>query len=123
MQFGSLNNLLLSKVPEPELVVGTGATLLSWTDRSPATLIEVNQAKRYIVVQEDKYERIGEVTMSESQQYNYYPDPDGQKYIFRKNKKNQWVQCHFNPKTKRLVKCGGYVLAIGFRERYFDYSF
>lgn len=121
----SLVNHMYSRmvVGEPAPYVGMPATLLSWTDRNPATVIEVNNAKRYIVVQDDDYRRIDSNGMSESQEYEYTPNPEGSTRIFRKDKKGQWVQHYVNPETKRLVQSRGRGLLLGRREAYFDFSF
>jgi len=103
--------------------VGMPATLLSWTDRSPATVVDVNMKGRCIVVQEDDYQRIDNNGLSESQEYEYARNPKASVYIFRKNKKGEWVQHRFNPKTNRLVQSRGYGLMLGKREKYHDFSF
>ena len=121
----SLVNHMYSRmvVGEPAPYVGMPATLLSWTDRNPATVIEVNMTKRYIVVQDDDYQRIDSNGLSESQEYEYTPNPNGHTRIFRKDKKGQWVQHYVNPETKRLVQSRGCGLRLGAREKYYDFSF
>ncbi|MFZ9958745.1 MAG: hypothetical protein ACO3E7_08995 [Burkholderiaceae bacterium] len=123
MQTASLINHLYSRTEGDEPVVGTPATLLYWTDRSPATVVEVNHKKRFIVVQEDNYRRTDENGLSESQAYDYTPNPDGHTRIFRKLKNGQWAEHFINPETKRLVKAGGCGLLLGRREKYHDYTF
>lgn len=122
---GSLVNHLYSRMVEgePAPYVGMPATLLSWTDRSPATVVEVNMPARYIVVQEDDWMRIDSNGMSEDQEYRYTPNALGSKTIFRKNKKGQWIQCCRNPETGRLVQSPGTGLRLGQKERYHDFSF
>lgn len=122
---GSLVNHLYSRMVngEPAPCVGMPATLLSWTDRSPATVVEVNMLARYIVVQEDDWMRLDSNGMSESQEYRYTQNPLGSKTIFRKNKAGQWVQCYRNPETGRLVQSTGPGLRLGKKERYHDFSF
>lgn len=121
----SLVNHMYSRmvVGEPAPYVGMPATLLSWTDRNPATVIEVNMTKRYIVVQDDNYQRIDTNGLSESQEYEYTPNHDAPTRIFRKDKKGQWVQHFLNPKTNRLVQSRGCGLRLGKREKYHDFSF
>jgi hypothetical protein len=125
MQTASLVNSLYSRmtVGEPAPYVGMPATLLSWTDRNPCTVVEVNMAKRYIVVQDDDYKRIDSNGLSESQQYEYTQNPDNCKRIFRKMKNGQWAQHFINPETNRLVKSEGCGLRLGEREKYHDFSF
>ena len=122
-QTGSLINHIYSLEQAPEPYVGMPATLLSWTDRYPATVVEVNMTKRYIVVQEDDYERIDGNGMSESQEYRYTQNDQNHKRIFRKNKKGEWVQHVRNPETGRLVQSKSGGLALGRREKYHDFSF
>ena len=122
---GSVINHLYSRMTEgePAPYVGMGATLLSWTDRNPATVVEVNMDKRYIVVQDDDYTRVDSNGMSEAQEYQYTPNPNGCTRIFRKNKKGEWVMHQINPKTGRLVQSRGCGLRLGERNKYYDYSF
>lgn len=123
-QTGSLINHLYSRmtVGEPELVAGMGVTFLSWTDRNPGTIVEVNNAKRYIVVTDDSYSRIDGNGLSESQEYEYTTNPDGYKRYFRKDKNNQWREMRHN-ENGRLVYTGGCGLRVGEREKYHDFSF
>jgi len=119
---GSLMNHVFSGYND-EPAVGMGATILMWSDRSPATIIEVNQKKRYIVIQEDNAKRVDSNGMSESQQYEFVRNEKGITRIFRKNKKGEWVYSYINPKTNRIVKAGGCHLRLGSRDKYHDYSF
>lgn len=122
---GSLVNHMYSRMTEgePAPYVGMPATLLSWSDRNPATVIEVNMAMRYIVVQDDNYRRVDSNGMSESQEYEYTPNPNGSTKIFKKNKKGQWVLHYVNPETKRLVQSRSCGLRLGEREKYHDFTF
>lgn len=118
---GSLMNHLYSACND-EPTVGMGATILSWSDRYPATIIEVNHKKRYIVVQEDDAERIDNNGISESQVYKYSPNPNSSKRIYRKMKNGRWQEHYVNRETNRLIKGSGY-LSIGEREKFHDFSF
>lgn len=126
MKFGietaSFVNHLYSAAKSPEPVVGMPATILSWTDRRPATVVEVNSKKRYIVVQEDNARRIDNNGMSESQEYEYTPNPEANRQVFRKMKDGSWLRHVINPATNRLVKRSG-GLMLGRREKYHDFSF
>jgi hypothetical protein len=125
MNTGSLINHLysISTKNEPEPFVGMPATLLSWTDRDPCTVIEVNMKGRYIVVQEDDYRRTDSNGLSDSQSYEYTINPNGSTRIFRKNKRGEWVLHYVNSETKRLVQSRGCNLLLGRREKYHDFSF
>ncbi len=96
------------KIPE----VGMGATLIYWSDREPATIIQVAPNLKKIVLQLDKSTRLDNNGCSESQSYNYEPNPEGTIY------------------TASLRKDGVYRLTgskqavgIGYRRKYHDYSF
>lgn len=117
----SLINHILSRMESEAPYVGMPATILLWTDRSPATVVEVT--KKYIVVQEDDATRIDNNGMSESQEYVYTPNPDAHRVIYRKNKFGQWVRCARNPETGRLIQAQGASLLLGTREKYHDFSF
>jgi hypothetical protein len=118
-QTGSLiNSVLANAGPAPE--VGMAATLLSWTDRHPATVIEVTPT--YIVVQEDKAIRTDRNAISECQSYEYERDEGGNTYFFKRGK-NRWLEARWNAETDRLNKIDGYGLTLGRRERYYDVSF
>lgn len=121
---GSLiNHVMANSGFGPEPHVGMAATVLYWSDRSPATVIEVNMKKRYIVVQDDDFIRTDNNGMSESQQYEFVRNEKGMTRIFRKNKKGEWVYSYINPETNRIVKAGGCHLRLGSRDKYHDYSF
>ena len=122
-QTNSVINSVYASTRGPEPVVGMGATLLSWTDRNPGTVVEVNHRKRFIVVQDDDYRRTDKNGLSESQAYEYTPNPNGHRRIFRKMKDGRWAEHVVNPDTKRLVKAGGCGLLLGRREKYHDFSF
>ena len=92
-------------------VVGMGATIMHWSDRDPATIIEVKSPRR-IVIQKDKYTRTDNNGMSSSQTYTYEPDPDGSIYFVTKRKGGEW----------RISK-DNTLISLGNRRRYHDYEF
>lgn len=120
---GSLVNHILTSGFGPEPYVGMPATICYWTDRSPATVVEVNMKKRYIVVQDDDYKRVDSNGMSESQVYEYTQNPENHKRIYRKNKKGVWVAQILNPETGRLNNASSGNLYLGKREKFHDFSF
>src|SRR3990170_3661606 len=84
---GSLTNYLMSGIkgqPKPE--VGMGATMLSWTDRTAATIVEVLKGSKVIVIQEDHATRIDKNGMSDCQDYEYSPDPTATRQYYKMNK-------------------------------------
>lgn len=103
MQYGSLINTI-SDGRGSAPFVGMPATILHWTDRSPATVIAVTACT--VTVQEDKATRIDKNGMSDAQDYSYERDPEGAIKRFHK--------------TKKGVFKG---LLLGHREKYHDYSF
>lgn len=96
--------------PAPE--VGMGATILLYTDRKAATIIQVHASGRMLVAQLDHAIRTDSNGRSEVQTYRYEPNPEGAKRVFRLNKKGMWVGSG-----------GGPQLYIGSREHYHDYGF
>lgn len=120
-----VNHIYANMAPmEPIIMdmVDMPATLLMWTDRKPATVI--NQFKKgkyfYIEVQEDNAEYVGEVHMSDAQEYTYSRNPNGYVTTWR-------IDDGFKQVTKsesgryKLINLGG--LHIGKREKFHDYSF
>lgn len=107
---GSLLNHIMSRYgDEQEVKVGDPCTILHWSDRTPATIIKVTP--KTVTVQEDKYKRIDKNGMSDCQEYEYERDPNGSTKTFRLTKRG-WTG-----------KGGHPSLSIGYRERYYDYSF
>lgn len=104
---GSLMNHLMSRTVNPAANIGDGVTILGWTDRTAGTIIKVTPTQ--IHVREDNAKRIDKNGMSESQTYEYTPDPDGKVHVFRR--------------TKKGYRCNGRGLRIGSRDAYYDYSF
>lgn len=104
---GSLINHLMAR-GGAKAEVGMGATILSWTDRHPATIVKVTASQ--VHVQRDNYKRIDNNGMSECQEYEYTPNPNASVEVFRVTKKG-------------LKNKSGNYLSIGEREKYYDFSF
>jgi hypothetical protein len=92
--------------------IGMGATIMSWSDRSPYTIINITTSGKTITLQADKYRRIDDNGMSELQRYIYQPNPNGNIVKATLRKDNQF----------RVSKSNAFV-SIGRRNRYYDYSF
>jgi hypothetical protein len=129
-QTASISNHIYSRavIGQPEPEVGMGATILCWTDRHAATIVEVFASGRdlYIVVQEDNCTRKDKNGMSESQEWDCSPDPRMMKHTFRRGWNEQdgrWQKVWFNKKTTRWNKVEGEGLLIGQRKHYHDFSF
>ena len=113
---GSLINHVMSLTAAPLPKVGDGATILGWTDRYPATVISVSEKE--IRVQEDFAYRTDKNGMSECQEYEYIPNPDGAitvvKRVGRGKAKGEW-------RVNGLT--GSNSVVFGYREKYYDFSF
>lgn len=112
--FGNLMNRIQevsSVVPE----VGMGATVLMFSDRHPATVVEVLSPKR-IIIQGDNSRRTDKNGMSESQQYEYSRNPNGEKREVTLRKNGRWIVAGESLKQ-------GTAIRLGVREEYYDYSF
>ena len=120
---GSLVNHIYSRAKSPTPEIGMGATLLSWSDRHPATVIDVFTHGKftYVAVQDDDAKRIDTNGISESQDYEYTRNPNGAIRYFRL-KNDTWESVYIDPDTNRFKKgCGS--ICFGLREKYYDYSF
>lgn len=112
--FGSLNNRIMEgKYPTPK--VGDGATILMFTDRAPATVVEVISATK-VVIQYDDFERTDKNGMSESQEYKYSPNQFGTKMTVTLRKNGRWI-------VEGEAMRNGTAVAFGIREKYYDFSF
>lgn len=114
MKYGSLDNILEDGIVQEKIEVGTGVAMLSWTDRTPGTIIEVDPNGKWIKIQEDDYKRIDNNGMSDNQHYEYFRNPNRHIYTYKKNRLGKFTD---------NGRKDGRGLIIGHRERYFDYSF
>jgi hypothetical protein len=89
--------------------VGMGATILDYTDRTPATIIRVSDSAKTFWIQQDNAKRIDNNGMSEDQVYIYSPNL------------NANIQCV--RLTKKGWQSNGQKVVIGIRRAYYDYSF
>lgn len=123
---GSLVNYMYgnSKSAEPE--VGMGATILSWTDRHAATVVEVfeKRGSKYVAVTRDTAKRVDNNGMSEDQTYEYTSNPDGHKQFY-KLKNGRWIAVGPDPVTGKGLRegNGSGSLSIGQRNEYYDHCF
>src|SRR5690606_11035234 len=112
---GSLDNRLMDGAKQKTPEVGMGATEILYTDRHPYTIIEVNEKKTRIVVQQDNAKRIDNNGMSETQCYEYSPNPEARKRVLTLRKTGQWIEKGESLKGNKYL--------IDYREEYRDYSF
>lgn len=92
--------------------VGMGATIAIGSDRHAATIIQVLQHGKKIVVQEDIATRTDKNGMSECQTYTYEPNLNGSVSIATKRKDGRY----------RIVG-GKTPITVGYRNKYYDFSF
>ena len=89
-----------------------GATIQVGSDSYPATIIQVTQNGKRIVLQDDLATRIDNNGLSESQEYTYEADPKGS------------IQIATLRKDGRYRLTGGKTpVSVGFRRKYYDPSF
>ena len=110
MEYGSLQNLMMSNNKPQTPKVGDGATILCYTDRRPATVVYVSANGKTIHLQEDNAKRVDSNGMSECQDYEFTADPTAPVQVARLTKKGY-----------KIVK-GSNVL-VGERMCYHDFSF
>ncbi len=114
-QTNSLVNHVYSKAHDntPPVSVGSGATILHWTDRTACTIIELTEKR--VILQEDIATRTDSHGMSDQQSYSYMPNLKGIKHVFTKRKNGKWVR---KGDTMSGTRC-----ILGVRDHYYDYSF
>ena len=96
--------------PNPK--IGMGATMIIGSDREPYTVVEVSPNGRRCVVQADRSIRTDDNGMSDCQDYDYEPNHEGRKVTLSRRKNGDWRQVG-----------GTQLFYIGYRSRFFDYSF
>jgi hypothetical protein len=90
-------------------VVGDGATLIQWTDRTACTIERVSASGKTFWMREDTAKRVDNRGRSEHQTYRYLPNPLGRLWTVRM--------------TKHGWSIGGLNVLVGGRAHYYDYSF
>lgn len=125
---GSLVNAMMCGTNgQPEPVVGMGMTFLSWTDRSPGTITSVQHVgeRLLIGVKSDHFERADSNKMSESQDYNFSPNPAAREQFWRLDS-GTWrsvIKKDVKGKGRFVLSGGTLTIRIGERDRYYDFSF
>lgn len=123
MAIGSFVNYLISGAGQREPEVGMAATICMWSDRNPATVVEVLRFKsgarkgqvRGVLVTEDNYKVVSGSEHDGSAQYEYTSNTQGVRYTFLINQRGQYVG--------KGAHVGGDKLSLGNREAYRDPSF
>lgn len=93
-------------------VINQGATIEFYTDRKACTIVYVSKSGRKVIVREDRSVRIDQNGMSECQNYQYEPDPNGIEHTFYRDSEGNYGS-----------RRSGKTLYIGTRDTYHDYSF
>ena len=114
-QTGSLINHVLSNYNDATPVVGMGCTILGWSDRHAATIVEVSKNRKTIAIQKDIAVRTDKNGMSEMQSYDFTPNPNATKEIYTLRKNGRWI--------RKGDSIKGNHLKIGARQEYYDFSF
>lgn len=109
--YGSITNRLMESPQALAPTEGMGATILMFSDRHAATVIEVRSPKR-IVIQEDEATRTDKNGMSENQEYTFKRNPHANKHLVTKRKDGSW----------KIAKSQTGVL-LGSRDEHYDFGF
>jgi hypothetical protein len=113
MRAGSLQNLIADRASNGnDAKVGNGATVIFWTDRKAATIIEVSKTGHRVTVQADKAIRTDDHGMSDAQSYRFERDENGATYEATRRKDGSY-----------RLKGGDSRVLLGVRDHYHDYSF
>lgn len=116
--YGSVNNAADDGVViDGKIEIGMGATMLSWSDRHPATIIDFEadeKGLKMVKVQEDSWKRTDGGGMSDCQDYEYSRNPDGATHTYKRARNGRLTNNGTNSGTG---------IVIGHRERYYDFSF
>ena len=114
---GSFQNLMMGRAASQSTAtpeVGMGATEVMYTDRHAFTIVEVISPTR-IRVRADKATRVDPNGMSDAQQYEFTPDPQGRERVLTKRRNGKWVA------VGESQNAPGFLLGV--RSKYHDYSF
>ena len=118
---------------EEQIKVGDGATIVGWSDRHAATVVEVSKNGRQVTLQEDKATLLNGATSGEpdalvvtpggfachtegTQRWGLQRDPEGRRMRFSLRKNGAWVMVGESLK-------GGQRARIGERHHYYDFNF
>ena len=126
--YGSLINRLQERmvIGAPAPAIGMGVTMTSYSDRHAGTIIKIEKTGKSLLihVQQDNVKRRDNNGISESQDYEFSPNPNGPVYYYKQKKPNsRWVQMYINPETGRFNKSNAGGLFVGERDEYYDFSF
>ena len=115
-----------SVIGQPEPEVGMGATMLMWSDRKPATVVDVRtgrQGRVTVVVQQDEAIITGGSVQDGTAAHRYERDPNGWRLVFERQANGRWRQLVLNERGKPIFSEDGLGLRLGERDRYIDPTF
>lgn len=120
-------NDLLSRATkgQPEPVVGMAATVLSASDRRPATVIDVGLSgqRQMVTVQDDSAILVAGSGHDGSAKWEYFRNTDGVTHVFVFDGV-RWRESARDAETGRMrFTNAGRFLRLGVREKYIDPSF
>lgn len=125
---GSLVNHVLSGAKRVEPELGMGATLLSWSDRDAATVVDIvrdgnGKLKRFATTQDEAHVTSGS-GHDGSAVYGYVTRADGARSWWMPNRKGDgYDQIRHSSATGRWQKVHSGRIVLGRRETYRDPSF
>lgn len=96
----------------PNLVLGMGATIYSYSDRTPATVIRITHNGKRIILQEDYSIRVDKNGISENQEYQYQTNTSG-----------VLIYATLRKDGRFRVTATNQLVSLGPRQKYYDYSF
>lgn len=113
--FGNLSNRIQESPSSITPEVGMGCTILMYSDRHAATIVEV-KSPRLIVIQRDTATRKDKNGMSESQEWEFTPNPSAEREEVSLRKNGRWMLANGRMSN-------GTVVRIGERDEYYDFGF
>jgi len=120
-----MHDIMARDATKPAL--GMGATILLYSDRIAGTITDIFNVgqKTFIEVTRDISKRTDSNGMSDTQEYEYFPVLNGEKFYFctDKNLTKVWTYMVFNKETNRWNQSNGYRVRVGTRDAYYDYGF
>jgi hypothetical protein len=125
-EFGSLVNMIQGNAQSVDPEIGMGVTFLSWSDRHPGTIQQINVKNGKIVSLEvtmDGANRTDNYGMSDAQSYEYIPDPNGFRIIVKQDRNGVWRKAHVTETGQMRVNKNCQRVLVGRREKFYDYSF
>lgn len=116
--YGSLVNRIQESTQAPTPEVGMGATVLGYSDRYAGTIVRVDPKNGAFWVRQDNAKRVDGNGMSESQTYEYSPNPEGREFLFKRVTRGK-----LKGQYREDGRSQGNGVLIGQRRQYYDFTF